>query len=1113
MKNVKWYFFKTFLFLSVFLFKPSVSSAEISLTIIGEDKEMSQDFVKGLKRYLPDFNHVYYHHEDSKIRDLLKELQLSYLPVIIYDKDKLDSSDEELLKKKRLIIQEGDYSIFSPSRLHYVTTVHLLNREPAPSQLGIFAMSLCPYGQKAQWKITRFIEENDLPVELKSYFIVNMKNGQITSMRGPNEIEEDIHQLLIEEYWPQKLSNYLLLTEEMSCFEALGKAGLSYKEISNLRDKGEKLLKENMKVAQKLDIRASPTFLWENVYLISGLNKIIKILEQKKVKVDKETDSLLGRKRIPGQLGIFVMSMCSYGQRAQRQIAKFIKENNLPLDLKLYFIAEIEEGVITSMRGLDEIEEDIHQLLIQKYWPQKLYDYLLLTEEMSCFEALEKVGLSYKKINNLRERGERLLKENIKVAQEFGVSASPTFLWENTSIVSGLDEIMEILEQERVKVHEKTHPLIEYKIINLGDHESSQNILTSLEENFRLQGSFMPVDSSAAEEYIERFKVDYLPFVLIKKSNNLDLQRVLRKKLGWEEKSEGFIMPKERVLETSPAYYLNRKKEENQVDIITGRKELNKFRNSSFIKALSDSGIKVNFHKQGIFFKSELYKELSVKKLPLILWENQYLVSNFKQLLKLPEIKQKFGNLKTDRKIILDFFSSPSCHFCGIVEDKILPPIMEKYGNLLDIVEFDTSQPRKYKFLLRMEKYFDIDRPGVPKILLGGEVLTGKRDIESGLEVEILNTLFSGTQIFNDTSEPVKIDYFYNFDYIQKNKDAEYIWESFLPLIEKRYNDRVKIVKYNIREKKSFDLMFQMQKQISEKENYFTPKIFIADNLLQGADDIKQNMDLLIQEELLSSSKDQEENIFVSKISKFTLPVVIGAGLLDGVNPCAFTVIIFFVSFLVITGYRKKEMFYIGGAFIFAVFLTYLLIGLGLFAAFYRLAFYRTIFGIFRYIIIGIVFFLAGLNLYDYLIYKIKKTPKNLILQLPGRIKFLIKKIIGEGYRGQDAKSQGIIRLVVIALSVGFVVSILESVCTGQVYFPTIAFLAQLPGVMKIKALSYLFVYNLMFIIPLIAIFILGLLGVSSGQFERFLKHNLGKIKIVTAVLFFFLGYILIVLY
>jgi hypothetical protein len=42
-----------------------------------------------------------------------------------------------------------------------------------------------------------------------------------------------------------------------------------------------------------------------------------------------------------------------------------------------------------------------------------------------------------------------------------------------------------------------------------------------------------------------------------------------------------------------------------------------------------------------------------------------------------------------------------------------------------------------------------------------------------------------------------------------------------------------------------------------------------------------------------------------------------------------------------------------------------------------------------------------------------------------------------------------------------------------------------------------------MFIVPLIAIFILALLGTSSQQFSGFLKQRLGLIKILMIILFF----------
>jgi hypothetical protein len=51
-----------------------------------------------------------------------------------------------------------------------------------------------------------------------------------------------------------------------------------------------------------------------------------------------------------------------------------------------------------------------------------------------------------------------------------------------------------------------------------------------------------------------------------------------------------------------------------------------------------------------------------------------------------------------------------------------------------------------------------------------------------------------------------------------------------------------------------------------------------------------------------------------------------------------------------------------------------------------------------------------------------------------------------------------------------------------------------------------------MFIVPLVIVFLLGLWGVTSDQFAKFMKKHLGKIKLATAFLFIFLAYILLVL-
>lgn len=63
------------------------------------------------------------------------------------------------------------------------------------------------------------------------------------------------------------------------------------------------------------------------------------------------------------------------------------------------------------------------------------------------------------------------------------------------------------------------------------------------------------------------------------------------------------------------------------------------------------------------------------------------------------------------------------------------------------------------------------------------------------------------------------------------------------------------------------------------------------------------------------------------------LPLVVMAGLLDGLNPCAFAVLVFLVSFLYALRAPRADVFRVGSVYAYAVFLAYFLIGLGLLGA------------------------------------------------------------------------------------------------------------------------------------------------------------------------------------
>lgn len=252
--------------------------------------------------------------------------------------------------------------------------------------------------------------------------------------------------------------------------------------------------------------------------------------------------------------------------------------------------------------------------------------------------------------------------------------------------------------------------------------------------------------------------------------------------------------------------------------------------------------------------------------------------------------------------------------------------------------------------------------------------------------------------------------------------------------------------------------------------------------------------------------KEREED-FLARFQGFSAGAVVAAGLIDGINPCAFTVLVFFITFLAFVGYTRKEMWVLGTVFILSVFATYLLIGVGIFHIFRQTEIYQIL-ARWVYIATGFSALILGtLSAYDAYIFRKTKDPEKVRLKLPGMIKHRIQGIIREttDIRKGVARRKNIFRFAVSSAVCGFLVTLLESVCTGQLYFPTIAYIWRIPG-LRVRALGYLALYNLAFVAPLIAVFICGTLGWTSGDFARLAARNMVKVKVLTAVIFLVLG-------
>ncbi len=247
------------------------------------------------------------------------------------------------------------------------------------------------------------------------------------------------------------------------------------------------------------------------------------------------------------------------------------------------------------------------------------------------------------------------------------------------------------------------------------------------------------------------------------------------------------------------------------------------------------------------------------------------------------------------------------------------------------------------------------------------------------------------------------------------------------------------------------------------------------------------------QPEIAAAEKAVEQ-----KFESLTMPVVLGAGLADGVNPCAFATIIFFLSYLQVARRTPREMLMVGAAFIFAVFLAYFLAGLALHKILEQVT--GRIAGVKRYldwIFGGLAILAALLSFRDALKAKAGKLDE-MTLQLPGFLKDRIRGVIRTGAKAR--------RFVAAAFVAGFVISFLELACTGQVYAPIIYSIQQ--G--KKDAVMWLLAYNLAFITPLVVIFLLAFTGMSNKALINFqTKHTFG-VKIALGLVFLALAWIIL---
>jgi cytochrome c biogenesis protein CcdA len=296
--------------------------------------------------------------------------------------------------------------------------------------------------------------------------------------------------------------------------------------------------------------------------------------------------------------------------------------------------------------------------------------------------------------------------------------------------------------------------------------------------------------------------------------------------------------------------------------------------------------------------------------------------------------------------------------------------------------------------------------------------------------------------------------------------------------------------------------------RVSEYKRPAIVKLYIGEDYLAGEEFRYEDFEKLVSkyqgkgasppwEKVTQEALMKGEQTIIDRFKKFSLGGVLIAGLIDGLNPCAFATIVFLVSYLSFLGKKSKEILIYGIIFTFGVFIAYIIAGVGLMAGFRQLSGFPMVTkGI--YLVIALLAFLLGIiSFYDYILYRRGQGAK-MKLQLPMALKKKIHGIIRVQTRSSKA---GFIGTFVL----GFVIAATEVVCTGQVYLPTIGYIMTVPK-LRVNAFLNLILYNIMFIIPLVGIFVAAFFGVTSERMALATKKHTGTVKLLTAILFIGLG-------
>lgn len=221
-----------------------------------------------------------------------------------------------------------------------------------------------------------------------------------------------------------------------------------------------------------------------------------------------------------------------------------------------------------------------------------------------------------------------------------------------------------------------------------------------------------------------------------------------------------------------------------------------------------------------------------------------------------------------------------------------------------------------------------------------------------------------------------------------------------------------------------------------------------------------------------------------SGVTPMSLGLIIVAGFIDGINPCALAMLILFITALSLKINKLK----VGISYILGTFVAYYGLGLGFLKISYSintsLLFSRAL----SYIVFALCIYVSFIHFKDFYY-----LHNNIFNKTKTQLKGTQKKRVQDFITTKSAKYNSIPWF----FFVGFVVAIFEFACTGQTYVPILLYIAS----NDLNFVLLLTLYNIMFVMPLLIVLVLSL-KFDTYQISLTIHNRQKYFKLAIALLF-----------